>query len=113
MASLINIGTYNLHGFNNGQNLLPTLCEVVDILVVQEHWLAPYNLYKFTDFHNDFQGFAWSALADKLKTGLLVGRPFGGLGLLIRKSLNSSIKIVGIMDNCRCVALHACVSIWL
>ena len=52
MDDLISIGAYNLHGFNNGSILLPELCKSVDILAIEEHWLAPDNLYKIIIISN-------------------------------------------------------------
>jgi len=77
-----------MHGFNNGVSALLDLCSFGDIIAVEEHWLAPHNFDKLMNVHSDFQVFCWSPMDDTLKAGFLVGRPFGGLGLLVRKNLN-------------------------
>jgi len=45
------------------------------------------------------------AMCDKIQNGILSGRPFGGLGVLIRKSLRVNVTVLEVMANCRCVAL--------
>jgi len=40
----------------------------------------------------------------KLQPGFLRGRPFGGLALLIRKSLIAQSKLIEVDGNCRCLA---------
>ena len=43
---------------------------------------------------------------DKMEKGLMVGRPFGGLGFLVRKKLNIRTKVVAIHGACRCLAVN-------
>ena len=99
----LQIVTYNLHGFNQGKILLNNLCDSFDIIAVQEHWLSDHDLNKFSLFHSDFQGVAWSAMTDRLSNGILMGRPFGGIGLLVKKALNIKIRLVAVYNQCRCV----------
>ena len=40
----LKIVTYNLHGINQGKMYLTSLCEEYDVVFVQEHWLAPFDL---------------------------------------------------------------------
>jgi len=101
----INISTYNMYGFNQGSLYLKDLCSVNDIVAVQEHWLGKHDLDKIMNFHEDFQGFAWSAMDERLERGLLVGRPFGGLGLLVRKNLGIKVSYVTVQSDCRCAAV--------
>jgi len=75
-------------------------------IAVQEHCLAPYNLDCIINFNSEFQCLGWSSMTEKLISGFLVGRPFGGLGLLIRKSLNIKVSVIDIMQNCRVAALY-------
>ena len=80
MASLtcnfINFTTYILHGFNQGATQRRDLCSTSDIIALQEHWL----------FHDSFQCIAKSVMANKLESGILVGRRFGGLAIFIKKA---------------------------
>ena len=103
VSSTLQVVTYNLHGFNQGQVLLNKLCDNFDIIAVQEHWLTDHDLNKFLHFRADFQGLAWSAMGERLSSGVLVGRPFGGIGLLVKKALNIKIRPVAVHNQCRCV----------
>jgi len=40
-------------------------------------------------------------MSDKISSGFLTDRPFGGLGILIRKSLNVHVEVLAVMHNCR------------
>ena len=101
----LRLASFNMHGFNNGENTLQDLCHIADVIVVQEHWLPPFNLHKLLSFNEDFDCLGWSAMQDKIQSGILLGRPFGGLGLLVRKNLNVNISTVDVMPNCRCAAV--------
>lgn len=101
----LRVVTYNLHGFNQGNILLNDLCDQFDIIAVQEHWLCDSEMHKLTNFNSNFQGYGWSAMSNKLGNGIFVGRPFGGLGLLVNKSLHLKVSIIGIHASCRCASI--------
>ena len=105
MDSTVWFATYSLHGFNTSHIALSDLCNFADIIAVQEHWLAPYNLDCIINFNSEFQCLGWSAMIERLSSGFLVGRPCGGLGLLIRKSLNIKLSVIDILQNSRVAAL--------
>ena len=44
----LQIVCYNMFGFNNGLSALRDLCSTGDIIVVEEHWLPPHDLDKFS-----------------------------------------------------------------
>jgi len=56
----LKVTTYNMHGFQSGLSCLTDLCDsgIYDIICVQEHWLAPYNLNKLQNFHSEFDCYA-------------------------------------------------------
>lgn len=105
MARFINFASYNLHGFQQGKSQLLELCDSHDIIVTQEHWLSSCDLDRISNLHSDFTVVAKSAMAEKVQTGFLRGRPFGGLAVLVKKSVSSKVKIVGVNDKCRCLAV--------
>jgi len=88
-----------------GFRLFSNLCFLSDIIAVEEHWLAPYNLDKFTNINSEFKVHSWSAMTDKISSGFLTGRPFGGLGLFVRKTLNVKICVLEVKSNCRDAAV--------
>lgn len=102
-ATSYKVVTYNLHGFNQGKIMLKELCDRFDIITVQEHWLCGYDLDKLVNFHDQFSCLAWSAMTDKVEGGILNGRPYGGIGLLIRKSLNVTVSQIQVHHSCRSV----------
>ena len=65
----ITITTYNLHGFNQGKVLLPSLCKCSDIILIQEHWLYPDELYKLDRTDDNFVSIATSAMQIKTVCG--------------------------------------------
>jgi len=105
MGSKVNVVCYNMHGFSNGVDTLKELCLQADITALEEHWLAPFNLDKLSHFDHSFQGYGWSAMTEKINSGFLSGRPFGGLRVLIRKSINVCVQVLDVMHNCRVVGL--------
>jgi len=90
------IVSFNMHGFQQG---LPVVTELlndkqVDILAVQEHWLTPANLCKFNTVSADYFTFGSSAMSKCVESGMLVGRPFGGVMFLIRNELRPITELI-------------------
>ena len=112
----LKVTTYNMHSFQSGLSCLTDLCDsgICDIICVQAHWLVPYNLNKLQNFNAEFYCLCWSAMVEKLHSGLLKGRPFGGIGVLINKQLHVKIRVLDVMSNCRCASVHCslCLSKW-
>ena len=81
--------SYNLHGYNQGLTGLYDLINLLqpDIIMIQEHWLSPGNLYKLDNISSDYFVFGSSAMNDRLTAGPLLGRPYGGTAILISKGL--------------------------
>ena len=64
--------------------LLKEVCMQHDVLLLQETWLTPYNIDFLDNVHEDFLCYSISAVRIDRP---LVGRPYGGLSVLWRKSL--------------------------
>ena len=60
----LSIVTYNLHGLNQGSDLLASLRNDHDIVFVQEHWLPSFDLYRLQNIVSDNVCFASSAMDD-------------------------------------------------
>ena len=88
--SLLSIVSYNMHGFNQGLHAVENMIDIYhpDVFLLQEHWLTPANLCKFAMF-GDYNMFGSSAMNSTVESGMLVGRPYGGVSMLIKKSLRS------------------------
>ena len=104
MGSL-RVGSYNLHGVNNGSVMLNELLLSVDILAVQEHWLRENEFAKLLCINDDFEGAAVSAMDNSV---IHFGRPFGGVAFLWRKDCFCEMRSVCMNGNSRCMA----VSFW-
>ena len=60
------------------------LCDQYDLIFLQETWLFKHELSILNNLHVQFEAFGCSAIDDS--NGIVRGRPYGGLGVLIRKS---------------------------
>ena len=60
-------------------------CDTYDLIFLQEIWLFKYDLSILCNLQPLFEGFRWCAI-DK-SNGIIQGRPYGGLGILIRKTI--------------------------
>jgi exonuclease III len=83
-----------MHGFNNGSSMVRDLCLTYDIILLQEIWLLKDNLDKINSLDSNFQSYSLSAMNAKSSSGILVGRPFGGVSILWRKNLSNNIRII-------------------
>ena len=93
------ITSYNMHGYNQGKNYLPSLCDKSDVIFIQEHWLYPEELGLFDHFSADFVSFCTSAMSSSMHCGIRRGRPFGGVGILIRKAFLPSVRVIARRDR--------------
>jgi len=98
------ICTFNLHGLSNSNIYLRYLCNVNDLVFIQEHWLMNSQLDKLGDVHEAFDFYASSAMDKICSEQLLKGRPFGGVGVLVRKSISAIVKVVGFHPDSRVIA---------
>ena len=94
-----------MHGFKNGSVFLKELCVNNDVVFVQEHWLLRSHLHKLSDIDDNFCLYGKSAMDNIQSTGILTGRPFGGVGVLWRKSLGSVISSVDCSEDGRVVVI--------
>ena len=66
---------------------LHRLCEENDVVCLQETWLATNELFLLSNINNSFMGNGISSIDDEAKIN--VGRPFGRIGIMWRKHLNT------------------------
>jgi len=97
----LKIISYNLHGYNQGSATINDLIESIDpdIFMVQEHWLTPGNLNKFDMFRNYFT-FGCSAMSKTVESGMLKGRPFGGVMTMVKNDLRKLTETIFCSDRC-------------
>ncbi len=102
------IMTYNMHGLNQGCELLNHVCErsIFSFIFLQEHWLTPDFLFKLDVVAPGYTCFSVSSMESQTSAGLLRGRPFGGLAILVKESLRKFCSVV--QANERFIAVKFC-----
>ena len=93
--------TYNMHGFNQGAELLENYCSnaKADFMLLQEHWLSSDVLYKLDNLAHGYSCFSVSSMDSVLETCLLRGRPFGGLAILVKENHHSCCALIASNDR--------------
>jgi len=102
--------TYNLHGLNQGCVTLDYICKTIspDIVFIQEHWKSSSDLLDILHFSDKYSGFGCSAMDDTLSKGVLIGRPYGGVCILVSKKLSRSVDILLISERAVIVRINNC-----
>ena len=99
-----------MHGFHQGcpvlDNILPRYNP--DVILLQEHWLTPDNLCKFDVHFPDYFSFGSSSMTSCVEAGMLRGRPFGGVIILINYTLRKITKTVICSDHYVIVKIADC-----
>ena len=95
----ISIVSYNMHGYNQGA---PTVRDLMlsikpDVFVLQEHWLTPAKLSMFENDFPQYMCFGSSAMSSCVESGVVRGRPFGGVMTLVNK------KVEFMLQNYLCI----------
>ena len=78
---------YVCRGWNSGRTLINDLSDHFDLCFVQEHWLLNSQLDSLS-FSPQFCSTGVSGMDDSL----LHGCPFGGCGIIFRKSLSDRVS---------------------
>jgi len=107
----LQIVTFNMHGFTQGQAAVKEMITEYspDVFLLQEHWLTPTNLNKFDHCFHDYFTFGCSAMAKTLESGILRGRPYGGVMIVIKNSLRGITETVFCAERCATVHIANCV----
>ena len=92
----LRIASFNCYGLMNKLPVIGDMCKNVDILLLQETWLLPMDLRILDNLDDDFLAFSISSVNICEK---FIGRPYGGLSFLWRKSLGNSCKIIDFDDK--------------
>lgn len=112
----LRITTYNCRSVKSSIEEVKLLCGMSDIVFLQETWLTPDDIGLLQSIHPDFNAIGTSAMSEALQKGMICGRPYGGLGILWRKSLSvkpvfyDDPRLLAIdlkcMDNCTVLLLN-------
>ena len=90
----LSVASYNLHGLKQGITYLEHLCNDYNIIFVQEHWLAPFDLSCLDKIGKHMVCYASSAMDTAVSHSCLKGRPFGGLAVFVNSSYAVNIKLI-------------------
>ena len=98
--------SYNMHGVNQGGSLVESWCEqsLYDFILLQEHWLSPANLDKINKLAAGYSCFSCSSMDEICMSGILRGRPFGGLAILVKQEHSQFCKLV--FKSARVIAIR-------
>ena len=101
MVNNLFIISYNMHGFFQGLEVVNDLIDDFgpDIILLQEHWLTPANMYLLHDNFTAYFDFGQSAMFDRVSDGPLVGRPYGGATILIKNELRAVTECIFCTDR--------------
>ena len=80
------------------------LCDLYDVIALQETWLQDYDLNQLSLIDNRFYAKGISAM--DTSTGVMRGRPYGGLAILWKKSLGSACKPIVYDSETRIMGLE-------
>ncbi len=95
------IVSFNMHGYNQGAITVKDLIasNSPDVFMLQEHWLTPANLVKFSSDFPDYTLFGSSALVNNVESGPLIGRPYGGTATLVKNDLLNVCTCINVAER--------------
>ena len=96
-ASKLRLISYNCRGWNNGYNYLNDFADSFDICLIQEHWLFNAQLSRL-----NLSGCLSCGVSGMEDGSLLLGRPYGGCGIIFNKSLLKHVKALKLPFNKFC-----------
>lgn len=101
------LASFNCKSVKRSIEHIRSLCKTSHIIALQETWLLPFEL-SFLSTIDDSFGSTGSSAVD-ISTGMLKGRPYGGVALLWNKSVFNCVSIVP-CDNPRIAAIKIVLS---
>lgn len=84
--------TYNCKNIKRSVECVRSLCKGAEVIALQETWLLPHDLAFLGEIDKDFSYTGKSAV--DLSTGVLRGRPHGGVAILWRNSAFHSVTVI-------------------
>ena len=99
----IKFASFNCKGLKSSINDVASLCENHYIIILQETWLLTHDMCLLQNVHSEFYGDGVSSV--DTTDGILIGRPYGGLAVLWRNSLNAFIKVNKFEDETRLMGI--------
>ena len=94
---MLRISSYNCQSSKRNIGGISKLCNVSDIVFIQEHWLFPSDLPILNNIHHEFMSYGISSIDPS--DGLLLGRPYGGVAVMWKNKLASHVKPISYDDD--------------
>ena len=95
---MLRVITYNCYNIKNSIQDICDLCKSDGLIIIQEIWLFQHEFSLLsTILSSDFEGFGTTAI--DISNGIFSGRPYGGVAVLIRKSIRKSCQIHSYNDS--------------
>ena len=91
MSYSLRVISYNCRNLKSSIDNVRQQCDARDIIFLQETWLTNDEWSLLKCLQADFYGDGVSAM--DTTSGILIGRPFGGIGILWRKSIGACIQV--------------------
>jgi exonuclease III len=88
----IKVSSFNCKNVRSSVEEIRNLCDKSDIVILQETWLNEADITFLTTIHSSFYCTGVSSMRCDQK--VLRGRPYGGLGILWRKSIGQCCSVV-------------------
>ena len=82
----LNLCTFNCKNVKTSVPEIIDLCNSHDFVFLQETWMSRAQLPTLSNINNEFVGYGLSSMKDEEQ--IHTGRPFGGIAVLWRKTLN-------------------------
>ena len=92
----LRLSSFNCRSIKSSLSEMAELCERSDFVLVQEHWLLPFEIGELNNVHPSFLASGKSAV--DVSTSALIGRPYGGTAILFRKDLSGCISTIETHD---------------
>lgn len=92
----LKVSSFNCRNVKSSLVELQELCNVSDIVLLQETWLLNFDLCILNQISDDFYAKGISSM--NVENDIVIGRPHGGLAFLWRKTLGSYCKPI-VYDN--------------
>ena len=108
MLKPVSILSFNMHGYNQGCIALRDIVHSrsPDIIFLQEHWLTPSNLDKFSVDFPGYFSFGASAMDRAVEVGILRGRPYGGVMVLLKHELSHLTQTLCANERLIVIKMH-------
>eukprot|EP00118_Oscarella_pearsei_P023150 m.273260 g.273260 ORF g.273260 m.273260 type:complete len:967 (+) comp40573_c0_seq2:1097-3997(+) len=92
MGTELKVVSFNCRGFQSSKDDIDRLARQADIFMLQEHWIRPEQFSVLNDVGDS--KFAYTAVSPMEKGQCVQGRPFGGVALLWRNTLQHAVTVL-------------------